>query len=117
MSYPAQVEGLVNMIKSHYLSIPERECMKPKAEKKIARANNYRLCGETVNHIISECSNVVKKKYKTSTWMRNIIYWELCKRLKFGHPGKWCMHTLEFVLENETHKFSGILRYKRIIQS
>ena len=33
-----------------------------------------------------------------------VIYWELCKKLKFDHTTKWYMHKLETVLENETHK-------------
>ena len=55
-----------------------------------------RLCedrDETVNHIISECSKLIQKKYKTThDWVGKVIYWELCKRLKFDHITKWYMH-------------------------
>ena len=60
------------------------------------------LCGDredTINHIISE------KKYKTRyDWMGKVIHRELCKKFKFDHTNKWCMHNQETILENETHK-------------
>ena len=34
-----------------------------------------------------------------------MIYWELCKKLKFDNTTKWYMHKLEFIQENEMHKF------------
>ena len=37
-------------------------------------------------------------------WVRKLIHWELCKKLKFDHNTKWYMHRLESVLENEIHK-------------
>ena len=47
---------------------------------------------------------VSAKKYKTRyDWVRKVIYWELCKKLKFDHTNKWHMHNLESVSENETH--------------
>ena len=65
------------------------------------------LCGdrdETDNHIISECSKLAQKEYKTRyDWVGKVIHWELCKRLKFDHAPKWYMHKSKFVLENETH--------------
>ena len=33
-----------------------------------------------------------------------MIYWKLCKKLKFDLTNKWYFHNLESVLENETHK-------------
>ena len=46
-----------------------------------------RLCDardETVNHIMSECSKLSQKKYKTKhEWVGKVVHWELCKRLKF----------------------------------
>ena len=48
-----------------------------------------RLCkdrDEIVNHIISECSKLAQKEYKTRhDWVGNVIHGELCKRLKFNH--------------------------------
>ena len=67
-----------------------------------------RMCGkrdETVNHIVSECSKLAQREYKTRhDWVGKVIHWELCKKLNFHHATKWYMHKPESVLENETHK-------------
>ena len=34
-------------------------------------------------------------------WLGKVIFWELCKKLKFDHTNEWCMHNPESVLENE----------------
>ena len=36
--------------------------------------------------------------------MGKVIWWELCKKLKFDHTTKWYTHKPETVLENEMHK-------------
>ena len=56
-----------------------------------------------------------KKEFKTRPdWDGEVIHFELCKKLKFDHTTKWYMHKSESVLENEIHKFTEILRYKKI---
>ena len=41
---------------------------------------------ETINHIISECSKLALKEYKTRhNWVGKVIHWELCKKFKFDH--------------------------------
>ena len=41
------------------------------------------LCGdkeETINHIISECSKLAQKEYKTRhDWVDKVINWEMCE--------------------------------------
>ena len=37
-------------------------------------------------------------------WVCKVIHCELCRKFRFDHTQKWCMHNPEFVLENETHK-------------
>ena len=68
-----------------------------------------RLCGdrdETINHIISECSKLAQKEYKTRhDWVGKVIHWEMCKKFKFDHTNKWYMHNPAPVLEKDTHKF------------
>ena len=60
---------------------------------------------ETINHIISECSKLAQKEYKTRhDWVGKVIIWEVCKKLKFDHTNKWYMHNPAPVLENDTHK-------------
>ena len=66
------------------------------------------MCGEreeTVNHIISECSKLSQREYKTRLdLVGKLIHWELCKKFNFHHSTKWYMQKPESVLENETHK-------------
>ena len=67
-----------------------------------------RLCGhrdKTINHIISECSKLAQKEYKTRhDWVGKVIHWEMCKKSKFDHTNKWYMHKPAPVPENDTHK-------------
>ena len=65
--------------------------------------------------MMNECSNLAQKEYKTRRdWVGKLIHWKLCKKSKFDYINKWYMHISESVLENETHKSSAILKYKRI---
>ena len=60
---------------------------------------------EMINYIISGCSKLVQKEYKTRhDWVGKGIHWELCKKFKFDHTKKCYMHNPEPVLENETYK-------------
>ena len=75
---------------------------------KTQQNSKCRLCvdrDETINHLISECSKLAQKEYKTRhDRVSKVIHWELCKILKFDHTNKRYMHNPEYVLENETHK-------------
>ena len=66
-----------------------------------------RLCrdrDETINHIISECSNLAQKENKTRhDLVGKVIHWEMCKKFKFDHTNKWYIHNPASVLENDTH--------------
>ena len=50
---------------------------------KTQQNSKCRMCGErdeTVNHIISECSKLAQREYKTRPdWVGKAIHWELCK--------------------------------------
>ena len=63
---------------------------------KTQRNSKCRLCGdrdETINHIISECSQLAQKEYKTRhNWVGQVIHKEMCKKFKFDHTNKWYMH-------------------------
>ena len=85
-------------------------------QKMIIRKNDnknskFTLCGDrekTINDIISECSKIAQKEYKSRhNWVGKVIRWVLCKRLKFDDTDKWYMHELEFVLEMKRIEFSG----------
>ena len=58
-----------------------------------------------MNHIISECSKLAQKEYKSRyDWVGKVIHWEMCKKFKFDHKNKWYMHNPALVLKNNTHK-------------
>ena len=75
---------------------------------KTQQNSKCRLCGdrdETINHIISECSKLAQKEYKTRhDWVIKVIHWEMCKKFRFDHTNKWYMHNPASVLENDIHK-------------
>ena len=75
---------------------------------KTQQNSECRLCGdrnETINHIISECSKLAQKEYKTRhDWVEKVIHWVLCKNFKFDHTNNWYMHNPAAILENDTHK-------------
>ena len=75
---------------------------------KTQQNSKCRLCGdrdETINHIISECSKLAQREYKTRhDWVGKVIHWEMCKKFKFDHTNKWYMHNPAPVLENAKHK-------------
>ena len=55
--------------------------------------------------IISEYSEISQREYKTRhDWVGKVIHWKLCKRFKFEHTTKRCLHKPELVVENKTHK-------------
>ena len=57
---------------------------------KIQQNSECRLCGETINNIISECSKLAQKEYKTRhNWVGKVIHWEMSKKFKSDHANKW----------------------------
>ena len=75
---------------------------------KTQQNSKCRLCSdrdETINHIISKCTKLTQKEYKTRhDWVGKVIHWEMCKKFKFDHTNKWYMHNPAPVLENSAHK-------------
>ena len=75
---------------------------------KMQQNSKCRLFGdrdETINHIISECSKLAQKEYKTRhDWVGKVIHWEMCKKFKFDHTNKWYIHNSASVLENDIRK-------------
>ena len=67
---------------------------------------------EIVYHIISDYRKLTQKECKRRhDWVGKVIYWELCKRLKFDHTGNLIiltncmyMHRPKSVLKNEAHE-------------
>ena len=60
---------------------------------------------ETINHIISECSKLAQRVYKTRhDYLGKVIYREMCKKFKHDHTNIWYMHNPAAVLGNDSHK-------------
>ena len=58
-----------------------------------------------VTHIISECSILAQKKYKTRyDIVGNVIHWELGKKLKLVYTTTWYIHRPESMPKNKIHK-------------
>ena len=56
--------------------------------------------------MIGEWSKLTQREYKTQyNWVRKVIHWEFCKKLKFDYTTKYYKHKPESVLKNESHKF------------
>ena len=75
---------------------------------KTQQNSKCKLCSdrdETINHIISECSKLAQKEYKSRhDWVGKVIHWEMCKKFKFDYTNKWYMHNPAPVQQNDTHK-------------
>ena len=67
-----------------------------------------RLCGqkgETVNHIISECTKLAQREYKRRhDKVGKIVHWKLCKKYNLERKEKWYEHEPESVMENDVVK-------------
>ena len=59
---------------------------------KMQQNSKCRLCDdrdEMINCIISECSKLAQKEFKTKhDWVDKVIHWKLCKKFKFDHMNK-----------------------------
>ena len=68
-------------------------------------------CGdrdETINHIISKCSKLAQREYKTRhDCVGKVIIWKMCKKFKFEHTKKSYMYNPAAVLENGTQTPRG----------
>ena len=75
--------------------------------EKTQQNSKCRLCSdrdETINHIISECSKLAQKEYKSRhDLVGKVIHWELCKNLKFDHTNNWYIYNQTSALKNDTH--------------
>ena len=67
-----------------------------------------RMCGktgETVSHILSECSKLAQVEYKRRhDNVGRLLHWKLCGKLLFENGEKWYEHEPDTVLENESYK-------------
>ena len=79
---------------------------------KAQQNNECNLCGdrdETTDHIISECSKLAQKEYKTRhDWVGKVIYWKMRNKFKFDHTNKWYMLNQAAVWMNDTQTPIGL---------
>ena len=75
---------------------------------KTAESPLCRMCrekGETVQHLICECSKLAQREYKRRhDNIAKLIHWKLCGEHKFVRKEKWYEHCPEGVVENEQIK-------------
>ena len=70
-----------------------------------SKFSSYGERDETTNHLISECSKLAQKEYRTRyDWVGKRIHWEMCRKFKFDHMNKCYMHNQTSVQENDTDK-------------
>ena len=67
-----------------------------------------RMCGksgETISHILSECSKLAQTEYKRRhDNVGRLLHWKLCDKYSFATGEEWYKHEPETVLENENCK-------------
>ena len=72
----------------------------------------------TINDIISECSKLTRKDYKTKhDCVGKLIHWEVCKKLRFDHTTKLYTHKPESDLERPLRAQFGFEIYKISFQN
>ena len=68
-----------------------------------------RLCGkrkgESIIHIVSECSKLAQREYKRRySTIARIVYWKLCGKYKSDRADSWYEHQTNAVKESEEAK-------------
>ena len=82
-----------SQVKDHQMSLMWKTLMSNNNYNNNRQYNSKcRLCGERdemISHIMSECSKLAQKEYKTMhDLIGKVIHWELCKKLKFDHANE-----------------------------
>ena len=66
-----------------------------------------RMCGktgETVSHIVSECSKLAQREYKRRhDIVATMVHWKLCEKFNLEKSEKWYLHNPQTVSENVNH--------------
>ena len=61
--------------------------------------------GETISHIVSECSKLAQRKYKRMHGnVARMVHWKLCEKFNLEKSEKWYLHNPQTVSENVNHK-------------
>ena len=66
------------------------------------------MCGETgdtISHIVSECSKLAQGEYKRRyDDFTRMVHWKLHEKFDLEKPEKWYLHNPQNVSENVNHK-------------
>ena len=61
--------------------------------------------GETISHIVSECSRLAQRDYKRRhDNVARMVHWKLCEKSNLEKSEKWYLHNLQNVSEKGNHK-------------
>ena len=61
--------------------------------------------GETISHIVSECSKLGERDYKRGHGnVARMVDWKLCEKFNLEKSEKWYLHNPQTVPENVNHK-------------
>jgi hypothetical protein len=61
--------------------------------------------GESVGHLVSECSKLAQLEYKRRhDNVARIVHWELCRKYELERSAVWYLHEPQGVMENERVK-------------
>ena len=76
-----------------------------------------RMCGETgetVSHIVSECSKLAQREYKRRhDIVATMVHWKLCEKFNLEKSEKWFPHKPQTVSENVKHKLIWDMNIQR----
>ena len=60
---------------------------------------------ESIDHIVSGCSELAQKEYKRRhDNPGKLVHWKLARKCNFEAGDKWYQHGPDYVLENEEYK-------------
>ena len=75
---------------------------------KTANSPLCRMCaqkGETVSHVVSECSKLAQREYKRRhDNVARYVHWKLCEKANLDRGNEWYNHKPEACVENDEYK-------------
>ena len=61
--------------------------------------------GETMSHIMSECSKLGQSEHKRRhDKIARMVHWKLCEKSNLEKSEKWYLHNPQTISENVNHK-------------
>ena len=70
--------------------------------------------GETISHIVSECSKLAPREYKRRhDSVARMVHQKLCEKLNLKKSEKWYLHNPQTIRENFNHKLIWDMNIQR----